>query len=69
MLSVVLTCCFICCVHVALGLVHRDLEGEVSCYDADLFVSGCDLAVAVVAAAYVILHCMNSCNMQSNCFC
>jgi hypothetical protein len=35
------------------------LEGEVSCYDADLFVSGCDLAVAVVAAAYVILHCMN----------
>jgi hypothetical protein len=45
------------------------LEGEVSCYDADLFVSGCDLAVAVVAAAYVILHCMNSCNVQSNCFC
>jgi hypothetical protein len=59
MLSIVQTCCFICCVHVALGLVHRDRAGEVSCYGADWFVFGCGLAVAVVAAAYVILHFMN----------
>jgi hypothetical protein len=32
MISIVLTCCFICCVHVALGLVQRDREEEASRY-------------------------------------